>query len=121
MSLRIPGTRRLAFIGALLIALAGALAYSTVAFAGDDVDTYRVTITNLTEGQPFTPPVIWTHKKSGSQFKLGDSASLEIKEVAENGNSGPLAAALAGNGKVFGGVVDGLPPIVPASEGRKSV
>lgn len=37
--------------------------------------TYEVTITNLTTGQPLTPPVVATHKKPAEIFEVGEAAS----------------------------------------------
>lgn len=62
--------------------------------------TYEVTITNLTSGQPFTPPVVATHRRSVIVFEVGEPASFDVKEIAENGNTAPLADALAANKKV---------------------
>ncbi len=80
---------------------------------GDGGRTYSVTITNLTAGQPFTPPVLVTHSKRTGIFTVGEMASLEIQAIAENGDSGPLQAALAGADKVQ--VVAGMAPLVPAN------
>jgi len=57
--------------------------------------TYEVTITNLTNGQAFTPPLIATHRGSTHLFQVGASANLGTQEIAENGNLAPLMAALA--------------------------
>ena len=60
--------------------------------------TYTVTITNLTTGQPFTPPLAATHRKPVSMFTVGEPASFGLKEIAENGNLEPMAERLAGLG-----------------------
>jgi hypothetical protein len=52
--------------------------------------TYEVTITNLTSGQPFTPPLAATHRRPVSLFTVGEAASFGLKEIAENGNLAPL-------------------------------
>ena len=62
--------------------------------------TYEVTVTNLTRGQPFTPPLAVTHRRSLSVFEVGELASLGVQEIAENGNLGPLADELALDDKV---------------------
>ena len=64
---------------------------------GDGDKTYKVTITNLTAGQPLTPPVLVIHGRRTGKFTVGEMASAEIQAIAENGNSGPLQAALGGN------------------------
>jgi hypothetical protein len=82
---------------------------------GDWGRTYRVTITNLTQGQPLTPPVLLTHNSATGIFTLGEEASPEIQAIAENGNSMPLVTALAGNINVQQ-VVVGTAPILPAND-----
>jgi hypothetical protein len=53
---------------------------------------YEVKITNLTSGQPLTPPVVATHKGKHAVFDVGQPASVGVREIAENGNSAPLLA-----------------------------
>jgi hypothetical protein len=55
---------------------------------------YDVTIKNLTEGQPLTPPVVATHRGSHQVFEVGQPASVGVREIAENGNNAPLLAFL---------------------------
>ena len=86
--------------------------------AGGSV-TYEVTVTNETGGQPFTPPLAVTHKKSLDVFEVGQLASFGVKEIAENGNLGPLADALGMDNKVSDLVIalpsspSAPPPILP--------
>ncbi|MDH3612044.1 MAG: spondin domain-containing protein [Gammaproteobacteria bacterium] len=75
---------------------------------------YKVTITNLTPGQPFTPPVLVVHNNRTGIFDLGEEASAEIQAIAENGNNEPLVTALAGDVYVRQWV-EGTAPIVPAN------
>ena len=74
--------------------------------------TYEVTIINLTNGQPLTPPIVATHKRSIDVFEVGDPASYEVAQIAENGDFGPLAAALAASPRVRG-IATGTAPLVP--------
>lgn len=67
---------------------AGALAGAPGAAA--QIADYRVTITNLTGGQPMSPPVVATHRTAGAVWHLNRNARLGVKEIAENGNNGPL-------------------------------
>jgi len=76
--------------------------------------TYRVTISNLTAGQAFTPPVLLTHSKRTGIFSVGDPASVGIREIAENGNSAPLQESLSSDVHVHQ-VVAGSAPLVPAN------
>lgn len=76
---------------------------------------YEVTITNLTSGQPFSPPVVATHRKPTGFFAVGEPASPELQAIAENGNNAPLLAALATDRHVFD-VAEAGAPLVPASD-----
>ena len=80
----------------------------------DGGKTYRVTITNLTAGQPFSPPVLVTHSKRTDIFTVGEPASDGILAIAENGDNNPLLDALAGDPNVHQ-VVEGSAPLVPAN------
>lgn len=87
------------------------LSNAALASGKNDV-TYEVTITNLTSGQPFTPPVIAVHNRRADVFSLGDSASEGIRSIAENGNNAPLVTALSSDYNV-NQVLEGTAPIVP--------
>jgi hypothetical protein len=79
--------------------------------------TYTVTITNLTDGQPFTPALATTHKGNDGLFTVGSAASLELKEIAENGNLDPMVDRVSGDGDFADLVVQtggtGVPPVMP--------
>ncbi|CAN5691212.1 spondin domain-containing protein [soil metagenome] len=90
-----------------MMLLCTAVALSAAACADDPTTTddalfsfgvqgnlYEVTVENLTAGQPFTPPLIATHRPSTRMFSVGQAASLGVQEIAENGNLAPLMAAL---------------------------
>ena len=103
-----------------VVSLLALLAPAAVS-ADAPVATYEVTITNLTSGQPFTPPVVAVHRKPVDVFTVGQPASPELQEIAENGNVGPMLAALdpAGNRHVssiapLGGPL--VPDALPGSE-----
>jgi len=98
----------LTIVGMTLILLVPDLAMS------DDGKSYKVTITNLTPGQAFTPPVLVTHSDKTGIFTVGEAASSEIQAIAENGNGGPLLAALGVDVEVHE-VVAGMVPLVPAN------
>jgi len=51
---------------------------------------YVVTMTDLTTGQPMSPPMAATHGGSGTMWSLGAQASFALKEIAENGNNAPM-------------------------------
>jgi hypothetical protein len=76
--------------------------------------TYKITITNLTAGQPLTPPILATHTSRTSIFTVGEEASEGIRQIAENGNGAPLLQALGEDTQVHD-VVAGTAPLVPAN------
>ena len=100
-----------------LVALATVLtvaALNPVAASADPpVATYEVTITNLTPGQPLTPPVLAVHRASTDVFDVGEPAPAEVVAIAENGNNVPLETAL-GADKHVASQVSGTAPLVPA-------
>ena len=104
----------LRIIGTALAMTALALALVVPASASHPVRTYRVTITNLTSGQPLTPVAVATHRASVDAFTVGEAANLGVKEIAENGNLGPFVTSLQGATGVSE-VVEGTFPL--ASEG----
>jgi hypothetical protein len=88
---------------ALALVAVLALAATPFAFADDDDEgdngkgkahTYRVTIRNLTSGQPLSPPVVATHRGDDQLFEVGEPASVGVREIAENGNNAPIRAFL---------------------------
>jgi len=98
----------LSIIGVVLFAFS-----PTVAMADKSI-TYKVTIYNLTAGQPFTPPVVVTHNRRTAIFRIGDQASEGVRSIAENGNNVPLVTALSGDVNVSH-IVEGTAPVVPAN------
>ena len=76
--------------------------------------TYKVTITNLTAGQPLTPPILVTHTRRTGIFTVGEAASEGIRQIAENGNGAVLLQALGEDTQVHE-VVTGATPLVPAN------
>lgn len=98
----------------IILATVALLAIAATVSAGK-IATYEVTITNLTTGQPLTPPVIATHRRPVHIFQVGSAASYDLKEIAENGNSAPLRTVLGGNKHVFEFQESVTGPLVPAS------
>jgi hypothetical protein len=74
---------------------------------------FRVTITNLTGGQPLTPPVVALHNAGFDVFTVGQRASFEVKEIAENGNSAPLLGVLGSSNRVGDFAEGATGPLVP--------
>jgi hypothetical protein len=105
-----------------LIALLTASATFTAGFASSAVADndrraaeYRVTVTNLTKGQVFSPPVLATHKSSVAIFAAGSPASEELVDVAENGMGGALADHLNSLPQVFEAIAS-TQPVHPAMD-----
>ncbi len=55
---------------------------------------YKVTVTNITKGQTFTPQLVTTHRRSVKLFTLGEAAGEAFEILAEAGNTGPLSDEL---------------------------
>lgn len=75
------------------VVIGGLLAGPAVTSVAAQSDRYRVTITNLTPGQTFTPFVIATHSSAVRIFAPGTQASAQLREVAEEGATGPPGRA----------------------------
>jgi hypothetical protein len=76
---------------------------------------YRVTVSNLTGGQPFTPPAVAAHKPSAEVFSVGAAANEATTQIAENGNLDPLVELIEGTSAIKDSAV-GEGPLVPASD-----
>ncbi len=70
----------------------------------------RVTVYNLTPGQPFSPPVVVSHSEDTSLFDVGMPASDGLAMVAESGNPSTLMAELMMNSEVHDMQVGGDSP-----------
>jgi len=76
---------------------------------------YEVTVTNLTPGQPITPPLLVTHSYEAGFFSVGEMVSAELQQLAENGNLEPLVMMLKEKDGVLD-IVHGTAPLVPAND-----
>ena len=79
---------------------------------------YRVTVTNLTETQPMTPPVVASHSRFVALFRTELPAPRGVREIAENGNLDPLTEALERSRLVSDfavGVAGDPPPLMPGA------
>ena len=99
----------------LVLAVVAALAVSTLALPApaEEAPQYKVTITNLTDGQLLTPFVVATHKPSARVFKPGRPASDGLQALAENGGVPVLVAELQGKPGFHDVAVAGAAPIAP--------
>jgi hypothetical protein len=100
-----------------LAAVAAALAVALAAVPAADAkraDTFEVTFTNLTSGQPLTPAVAATHRGENELFQVGRAASFGLKEIAENGNNAPMLSRLGSDNDVSDFLEAPGGPLVPA-------
>ncbi len=79
------------------------------------MQTYQVTLENLSDGQALTPPLVVTHTEDSRLFHVGEAASAAVQAIAENGDLAPLMASLDGNMSVGDSVVSEAGPLVPSS------
>ena len=80
------------------ILLAGILAATLGMSLSAQAETLRVKITNLTQSQIFSPPIVIAHPGKFSVFKFGEPASDALATLAETGNPGDLATEVTGLG-----------------------
>ena len=112
-------SKRLNWVVAALAAMALALTVVSAAPADAGSErTYRVTITNLTSGQPLTPFVVAAHSGSTAIFNAGSSASAGLQSLAENGGVPDLVAELSGNSAVGDVSVAAPSPVGPFGPGE---
>jgi hypothetical protein len=90
------------------------------------VQTYEVVIENLTpataEGasQPFSPPILATHRRDFQVFRPGAFASVELAQVAQDAVNGPMIDLLEDSHRVFD-VASGDAPIPPGGQARYEI
>jgi hypothetical protein len=100
--------RNARYLGALTSALV--LAEVVSAAVAGATPLYEVTVTNITRNQRFTPILAATHTDAVHLFTLGSPASSGLETLAEEGNVGPLSAALAADAAVADVVSSPAPP-----------
>ena len=105
--------RFVALLSAAALSLTVATLAAPSAAAGTKAKAYRITITNLTTGQPVTPPVVALTRKSLDVFTVGKVATTELQQIAENGDNAPLVDFLDGRRNVSD-FAEGTAPLVPA-------
>jgi hypothetical protein len=82
-------------------ALLGVVGFPGDLAAKNSGKTYKVTVTNLTRGQSFTPILVVSHRYAPNLlFVPGETASPELAMLAEGGDTGPLETVLSGNPRV---------------------
>ena len=97
-----------------LTVCSGLLATSLFSAASwaDDMRQYKVTLTNLTLGQPIAPLLVVTHTSGMSFFTPGAAPAPELAPLAEAGNGHPMADKLSTTAGVTAAIVGsgGTPP-----------
>jgi hypothetical protein len=73
---------------------------STLSFAGDDLNVFHVTVTNLTANHIVTPPAVVAHQHGYKGFSIGMPSSAGLALLAETGNPGPFLEAATGDSAV---------------------
>ena len=76
---------------------------------------YEVTITNISRGQIFSPPIVISHDENFRLFTLGAPASPQLYPLAEDGLTGPLSDHVGTLPSVFDHVAAGGPVLPGAS------
>ena len=81
-------------LGLIAVLLPTVAAQTAVGAESAEAPTYRVTFTNNTSGQYFTPPNFAVHSDAADVFDIREPASPGVQAVAENGSVPILAAEL---------------------------
>lgn len=78
------------------------------------MNTYHVTITNMTAHHIITPPAVIAHNGHFKLFNVTEAASPELVILAESGNVSPLLASLSSNSDVSAvmSTLDQEPPVI---------
>lgn len=105
-------TRDARLVGLLVVS---ALLGSSAAVADDGGGrTYLVTVTNLTRGQIFGPPLVIAHAASFQLFTLGSPASPGLAIMAEDAGLAVITQELQTNPAVFD-ISTGAAPLAPGA------
>lgn len=96
----------------VLLALVFLAGSGSAANASPPLRTYRVTLHNLTHGQPFSPGYAATHRPEFHTFQVGELAHPGLEAIAEDGNEVPAVSTLSGLEKVTD-VYDINQPLTP--------
>ncbi len=114
------------FSSVALLLAGGAFAQDTLPAQADSDhpdagQRYRVTVTNLTRGQQFTPILVATHREGVRLFAEGRPASLGLQILAEEGDTAPLTAELLATPGVFDVVTAPPPPLLNPGASRIAI
>jgi len=67
---------------------------ATNCWADNDMNSYKISVTNLNPGQPLAPIMASSHRAGIAFFTAGDAPSAELAMLAEAGNGNPMAEKL---------------------------
>ena len=88
-------------LGSLVCGASVAAAYGSGGKHPPQVQRYRVTVVNLTKGQPLTPPVVVIHREQAKLVGLGHPASSGLAELAQDGATAMLVDELKARNDVL--------------------
>ena len=100
---------------AALVAFAAPASATSEHYGSPDVETYLVTVENLTENQTLTPAVIAAHEKSFRLYRNNRPASNGLQQLAENGDVPVLLDELNGADGVYSAVPTNGGAIAPGA------
>ena len=105
-------------LGLLLMACGGGGDGSS----SDDTSTasYRVTITNVTNNQPLSPPAVILHTDGYVAWRLGEAVSTALESLAEGGDPSDLITAAEADPNVLASMT-GSGVITPGAENAVDV
>jgi len=80
------------------VVLSGSLFITGNATASEGKGVYEVTVSNITQGEIFTPIMVASHPRGLKLFELGKAAGTELAMLAEGGDTAALSALLLSEG-----------------------
>ncbi len=107
--------------GTILLIAVGSLTTDPAWVQGATGDRYEVAVTNATRGQSFTPLLLVTHTSAVNVFGVGGSPSEELRELAEEWNTLPLATLLGARPLEVRDVVTGSGLLTPGVTTRLEI
>ena len=94
-----------------VIIVIGVIAANVVGIAsGQDTKTWKVKVTNLTAGQPFSPPLWAVHDEQVDLWSEGEPATNVFALIAEDALNAPMEGMLAANEENVRDSGTALPP-----------
>ncbi len=108
-------TRSQKALGMIALLLGLLVLGSSAVYAEPASATYKVTLQNLTKGQPLSPPVAATHQDGTHVFEVGKLATDQLAAIAQDGNEKPAFDLLNASGKATD-VVDVGKPLTPSGK-----